>query len=169
MVKEKAVIIMGSGKDDKFSGIICKYLRNLGIKYERRVASAHKTPKKLLKILKEYEESEDRIVYITVAGRSNALSGFVDANSKYPVIACPPYSDKFSGLDVYSSLRMPSGVSPLVILEPENAALAVAKILSLANPKFGKRVFKYQKSIKARVESDDKKLREVGGMQNAFD
>ena len=161
MVNEKAVIIMGSGKDDKFSGIICKHLRNLGITYERRVASAHKTPKKLLKILKEYEESEDRIVYITVAGRSNALSGFVDANTKYPVIACPPYSDAFSGLDIYSSLRMPSGVSPLVILDPENAALAAAKILALTNPKLSNRVLEYQQNIKDIVERADKKFRSV--------
>ena len=58
--------------------------------YEFRVASAHKTPQKVLEILKEFEA--EKVVYVTVAGRSNALSAFVDANTSKPVIACPPYS-----------------------------------------------------------------------------
>ena len=73
-------------------------------------------------------------MYITVAGRSNALSGMVDANVTAPVIACPPYSDRFGGADLYSSLRMPSGVAPAVVLEPDGAALLAAKILALGDP-----------------------------------
>ncbi len=161
MVEEKIIIIMGSKKDEEFSNLICTCLNKLSVTYERRVASAHKTPQKLLKIIEEYEKMEDRIVYITIAGRSNALSGFVDANTKYPVIACPPCSNKFGYLDIYSSLRMPSGVSPLVILDPENAALAAAKILALTNPELSNRVLDYQQSIKAIVERADKKLRSV--------
>lgn len=161
MVEEKIIIIMGSKKDEEFSNLICTYLNKLSVTYERRVASAHKTPQKLLKIIEEYEKMEDRIVYITIAGRSNSLSGFVDANTKYPVIACPPCSNKFGQLDIYSSLRMPSGVSPLVILDPENAALAAAKILALTNPDLSNRVLDYQQSIKAIVERADKKLRSV--------
>ncbi len=161
MVEEKIIIIMGSKKDEEFSNLICNCLNKLSVTYERRVASAHKTPQKLLKIIEEYEKMEDRIVYITIAGRSNALSGFVDANTKYPVIACPPCSNKFGHLDIYSSLRMPSGVSPLVILDPENAALAAAKILALTNPELSDRVLDYQQSIKAIVERADKKLRSV--------
>jgi 5-(carboxyamino)imidazole ribonucleotide mutase len=161
MVEEKIIIIMGSKKDEEFSNLICSCLNKLSVTYERRVASAHKTPQKLLKIIEEYEKMEDRIVYITIAGRSNALSGFVDANTKYPVIACPPCSNKFGYLDIYSSLRMPSGVSPLVILDPENAALAAAKILALTNPELSNRVLDYQQSIKAIVERADKKLRSV--------
>jgi len=161
MVEEKIIIIMGSKKDEEFSNLICNCLNKLSVTYERRVASAHKTPQKLLKIIEEYEKMEDRIVYITIAGRSNALSGFVDANTKYPVIACPPCSNKFGHLDIYSSLRMPSGVSPLVILDPENAALAAAKILALTNPELSNRVLDYQQSIKAIVERADKKLRSV--------
>ena len=41
-----------------------------------------------------YESSGRRIIYITVAGRSNALSGVVACNTRYPVIACPPFKDK---------------------------------------------------------------------------
>ena len=103
-------------------GHTTRYLEDFGIEYKLRISSAHKTPRNILDILEEYKD--ERIVYIAVAGRSNALSGFVDANTIKPVIACPPYSDKFSGGDIYSSLRMPSAVAPMVVLEPDNAALA---------------------------------------------
>ena len=56
---------------------------------------------------------------------------------------------------------MPSGVSPLVILDPENAALAAAKILALTNPKLSNRVLEYQQNIKDIVEHADKKFRSV--------
>ena len=78
-------------------------------------------------------------MFVTVAGRSNALSGFFDPQVTSPVIACPPPSDAFGGADLWSSLRMPSGVAPLVVLEPANAALAAAKILGLADPAVGER------------------------------
>jgi phosphoribosylcarboxyaminoimidazole (NCAIR) mutase len=51
-----------------------------------------------------------------------------DANVAAPVIACPPYSESFGGADVFSSIRMPSGVCPALILEPANAARLAAKI-----------------------------------------
>jgi len=161
MVKDRVVIIMGSSGDEEFTRHIRSTLKMLGLPYELRISSAHKTPHRLLEMLEEYERSEDRIVYITVAGRSNALSGLVDANTLYPVIACPPQSGEFGGADIYSSLRVPSGVSPLVILEPENAALAAAKILALSNPEVRERVLSYQKSMKDKIELDDEKLRKT--------
>jgi phosphoribosylcarboxyaminoimidazole (NCAIR) mutase len=53
----------------------------------------------------------------------------VDANVVAPVIACPPYSEAFGGGDIFSTIRMPSGVAPALVLEPANAALLAAKIL----------------------------------------
>ena len=163
MTKDKVVLIMGSGSDEAFSLDIETALKGFGVKYEVRVASAHKTPKKVLHLLAEYEASEDRIVYITVAGRSNALSGFVDANTVHPVIACPPYSTKFSGADLYSSLRMPSGVCPLVVLEPANAALAAIKILALGNPRFEEGIRLQQQQNRDHVEEADERLRASRG------
>lgn len=154
---------MGSGSDETFSLDIETALKGFGVKYEVRVASAHKTPKKLLQLLAECEASEDRIVYITVAGRSNALSGFVDANTVHPVIACPPYSTKFSGADLYSSLRMPSGVCPLVVLEPASAALAAIKILALGNPRLEEGIRLHQQQNRSRVEEADERLRASRG------
>jgi 5-(carboxyamino)imidazole ribonucleotide mutase len=152
----KIVIIMGSGKDLEFAKKVEKIVKEFGIQCELRVASAHKTPDKVLKIIEENRNEE--IVYITIAGRSNALSGFVDANSSKPVIAAPPYSDKFGGADIFSSLRMPSGVAPLVVLGFEQAALAAVKILGLGNESLVKKIIKYQAVYKKRIEKEDKRI-----------
>ena len=96
----KAVIVMGSERDLDFSREIAKYLKLLGVAYEFRVASAHKTPEQALGIIKEFEA--EKVVYVTVAGRSNALSAFIDGNSSKPVIACPPYSESYGGVDIFS-------------------------------------------------------------------
>jgi 5-(carboxyamino)imidazole ribonucleotide mutase len=149
-MKGKAVIIMGSERDLEFCREIAKPLKALNVEYEFRVASAHKTPQKVLEILKEFEA--EKVVYITVAGRSNALSAFVDANTSKPVIACPPYSDKFGGVDIYSSLRVPSGIGSLVTIEPEGAALATAKILAIEDKEVEKRVKDYQADKKKEIE-----------------
>jgi len=149
-VNGKAVVLMGSEKDLEFCREIAKYLKALGVEYEFRVASAHKTPEQVLKILKELER--EKIVYVTVAGRSNALSAFVDANTSKPVIACPPYSEKFGGADIYSSLRVPSGIGSLVTVEPEGAAIAAAKILALEDKELEKRVKDYQSAKKKELE-----------------
>lgn len=158
----RVIIIMGSKSDLEFADRIAKALREFGVPFETRIASAHKTPEKVISILTENERKNEPIVYITVAGRSNALSGMVDANTRYPVIACPPYSEKFAGADVFSSLRMPSGVAPVVVLEPEAAALAAVKILSLVDTTLAGKIAEYQKRMKERLEREDEEVRGRG-------
>jgi 5-(carboxyamino)imidazole ribonucleotide mutase len=155
----KAVILMGSERDLEFCREIAKTLKTLGVAYEFRVASAHKTPQKVLDILKEFEA--EKVVFITVAGRSNALSGFVDANSSKPVIACPPYSEKFGGVDVYSSLRVPSGIGSVVTIEPEGAAIATAKILAIEDNAVEKRVKQYQVEKKKEIAKADEIIKNM--------
>jgi 5-(carboxyamino)imidazole ribonucleotide mutase len=156
-MKGKVIIIMGSERDLDFCDEIAKHLKSLGLEYLFRVGSAHKTPEKVLKIIKEYEKQ--KAVYVTVAGRSNALSAFVDANTTKPVIACPPYSEKYSGADIYSSLRVPSGVASVVMIEPEGAALAAAKMLAIQDEELEKRISDYQQSKKRDIEKADESTR----------
>jgi len=155
----KVVVLMGSEKDLEFAREIGKHLEAFGLDYEFRVASAHKTPEKILEMFKEYEG--ERVVYITVAGRSNALSAFVDANTAKPVIACPPYSDKFAGADIFSSLRVPSGIGSVVTLEPEGAAIAAAKIFALEDKKIAERVREYQLAKKREIEKADEAVKKL--------
>ena len=106
------VILMGSKADMEHARSIADALDKLGVEAVMRIGSAHKTPEHVLAMLQHYEADTRPKVYITIAGRSNALSAFVDGQVSAPVIACPPYSDKFAGGDLLSSLRAPSGVAP---------------------------------------------------------
>ena len=151
-------ILMGSRSDLKHAQAAATALSNLGIASEIRVGSAHKTPARLLALLEQYEADPRPKVYITIAGRSNALSGMVDAQVSAPVIACPPLSESFGGADIYSSLRMPSGVAPAVILDPEGAALFAAKILALADSTIRQRITALQKQNAERLIADDAEL-----------
>ena len=124
----KVVIIMGSTSDEPHAKKITDKLDEYNIKWEQHAASAHKEPKKVLDIL-ESNENNDHILYVTIAGRSNALSGFVAANSSIPTLACPPFSDKTDMLvNIHSTLQMPSNTPVLTVVDPGNCALAIKRI-----------------------------------------
>lgn len=151
-------ILMGSKSDQKHAQTVVAALERFGIEAQIRVASAHKTPAYLLDVLAKYEANERPKVYVTIAGRSNALSGMVDAQVSSPVIACPPPSESFGGVDIFSSLRMPSGVAPAVVLDPEGAALFAAKIFGLTDAAIREKVAALQKANADRLLSDDAEL-----------
>ncbi len=142
----QVIIIMGSKGDLAHAQSVAKTLKALEIPYEMRVCSAHKATLRLFEILQQYEQVHP-LIYITIAGRSNALSAVVDANTIHPVIACPPYSDRFGGMDILSSLRLPSGIASPTILEPEGAALLAAKILSLTDEQLAQRLKAYKQRL----------------------
>jgi 5-(carboxyamino)imidazole ribonucleotide mutase len=152
-------IIMGSASDLDHARKIQSELANYGIESELRIASAHKATEFCLKVLAEYEERPGVKVYITIAGRSNALSAVVDTHVTAPVIACPPYSDKYGGMDILSSLRMPSGVAPAVVTEPSGAALLAAKILSLHDPSLVPKIRATQSAATKKIIQDDTQVR----------
>jgi phosphoribosylaminoimidazole carboxylase PurE protein len=150
---------MGSKSDMDHGSKISDACKQYGLEPVLRIASAHKTPEYALAILREYEEDERPKVYITVAGRSNALSGFTDGSVSAPVIACPPPSDAYGGVDIYSSLRMPSGIAPAVVLEPANAALFAAKIFGVANAGIREQVRMSQQRAMHTILKDDARVR----------
>ncbi|SRR6266478_718997 len=156
----KVIIIMGSKSDLAHAQAAAKTLKTLEISYQVRICSAHKATQRLLQIVQEYEQTGP-LVYITIAGRSNALSAVVDANTRYPVIACPPYSDRFAGMDILSSLRLPSGIASPTILEPEGAALLAGKILALADPQLAQRLHDYQQRLTAELVQADQEVQQL--------
>ena len=128
--EKKVVILYGSQKDETFINNICFNLNKFNIEFSKYEASAHKKPHILLKVLDKYKDH--KLVWITVAGRSNALSGVVAAQTEQPCIACPPFQDKVDMLtNVHSSLQMPSSVPVMTVLDPYNAVLAANRILEL--------------------------------------
>ena len=126
--KNLVVVLAGSQSDKNWVEKIVSNLDN-SVYTKVHYCSAHKNPKELMRLLDLYNESENRnIIYITVAGMSNALSGVVAANTKNLVLAVPPFKDKMDMLvNVQSSLQCPSNVPVCTILNPKNVGLVVRR------------------------------------------
>ncbi|HLF24927.1 MAG TPA: AIR carboxylase family protein [Anaerolineae bacterium] len=162
MAQSLVVVLMGSQADEAHCRKIAEAARGFGLEAVLRIGSAHKTPEHVLAVLREYEADPRPKVYITVAGRSNALSGFTDGSVAAPVIACPPPGEAFGGADIFSSLRMPSGIAPAVVLEPANAALLAAKILGLSDPAVRAKVIEFQRKQMEKILVDDGAVKDEG-------
>jgi len=159
-------ILMGSPADAGHAERCAKTLADLGIPSRRHVASAHKTPLFVLQLVQQLDNMLGRLVYITLAGRSNALSAMLDAQTANPVIACPVIGSTWGGMEVLSSLYVPSGVANAVVLEPENAALAAAKILAVDDTVLYGRVLVSQHRRRAAVIEADARLNAQAGQGN---
>jgi 5-(carboxyamino)imidazole ribonucleotide mutase len=143
----KAVMLLGSTSDmDHANSIADMLTEDWGIESDILVGSAHKVPEKVFNLLTRMNE-EEGIVYVTIAGRSNALSGVVAANSVHPVLACPPFKDKADFMvNINSTLQMPSETPVLTVLDPKNCAASIARIFGLNDEKMrGKIVDRIQK------------------------
>jgi 5-(carboxyamino)imidazole ribonucleotide mutase len=128
----KAYILMGSTSDQDHGDKIAAALSAEGIESEFLAKSAHKDPRGVLDFVKE-KSKESKVVFITIAGRSNALSGVVAANTDKPVLACPPFADKTDYLvNIHSTLQMPSKTPVMCVVDPTNCALAASRILKLS-------------------------------------
>ncbi len=167
MNDQKVVVLMGSASDVPFAYRVGDFFEKerIPVKYEYRVSSAHKTPEKLLGELRTYEEAGDHIIYITVAGLSDALSGVVAGFSTYPVIACSPDAEKHGWAKIFSSTMTPKGVTVSYVAKPENAALMAAKIFALSNPALHREIEVYMRRTREAVEKADNSLKEKAGSQ----
>ncbi|XP_049742195.1 bifunctional phosphoribosylaminoimidazole carboxylase/phosphoribosylaminoimidazole succinocarboxamide synthetase isoform X3 [Elephas maximus indicus] len=129
----RVVVLMGSTSDLGHCEKIKKACGNFGIPCELRVTSAHKGPDETLRIKAEYEGDGIPTVFVAVAGRSNGLGPVMSGNTAYPVISCPPLTPDWGAQDVWSSLRLPSGLGCSTILSPEGSAQFAAQIFGLNN------------------------------------
>ncbi|XP_014787618.1 bifunctional phosphoribosylaminoimidazole carboxylase/phosphoribosylaminoimidazole succinocarboxamide synthetase [Octopus bimaculoides] len=129
----QVVVFMGSASDMAFCQKIQTYLEKLHLPCSMRVTSAHKCTESTLKLLAEYEGEGIPTVIIAVAGRSNGLGPVLAGNTNLPVINCPPLSSNWEQEDLWSSLRLPSGLGCATVIFPEAAAIHAAQILALSN------------------------------------
>lgn len=148
-------IVMGSPADLPHAEAIAAATSSYGIEVQMRIGSAHRTPEHVLKLLRDLDADPRPKVFITVAGRSNALSGFTDPQVLAPVIACPPPGDTE---DLWSSLSMPPGVASAVVREPVNAAMFAAKVLAPHDEKIAAAVQAAQQRQRDRVYAADEEL-----------
>ncbi|XP_035593066.1 multifunctional protein ADE2 isoform X1 [Oncorhynchus keta] len=129
----RVVVLMGSISDTDHCEKIRKACGSYGIPCDLRVTSAHKGPDETLRIKAEYEGDGVPTVFVAVAGRSNGLGPVMSGNTVYPVINCPPITPNWGAQDIWSSLRMPSGLGCSTVLSPEAAAQFAAQIFGLSD------------------------------------
>ena len=134
----KVVIIMGSQSDYKTMQLSAKILKKLGIKFETKIISAHRTPKRMYDFAKSAQKNNIGVI-IAGAGGSAHLPGMIGALTSLPVLGVPIESKKLKGLDSLLSIaQMPKGipVGTLAIGEDGaiNAALLAASIIGNSNP-----------------------------------
>ncbi|MGH2637841.1 MAG: AIR carboxylase family protein [Rhabdochlamydiaceae bacterium] len=155
---QKAVIIMGSKSDLDFCEKIKSSLASYSIESDTRIASAHRSPEYLLKLLREYADSGDQIVAITVAGLSDALSGVVAAQRLFPVLACPPDLEKHDLPKVFSSAYTPTDVPVAFVNDPVKASHFVAQIFALTNKQLAASIAKAVQDKKTLIEKSDTEI-----------
>lgn len=144
-------IVMGSESDKEFAGKLTAILDKWEVPYKLHVASAHKVPEKVLEIVNGYNASDEPTCYITIAGRSNGLSGVIAASSVHPVIACPPFGSKEDMmLNMNSTLMMPSDTPVMMVVDPQNAAMAVLRVLANSDKDLQEKVDAHIKEVKAK-------------------
>lgn len=141
-------ILLGSDSDLPHAEKIAEWLKKFEIPYEIKTISAHKVPEMLVEYIRQ-KNSEREVIYVTIAGRSNGLSGVTAGSSIHPVIACPPFKDKDDyAINIHSTLQMPSDTPVLTILEPQNVALSIARIFGLAHENVQKKVMERINEVK---------------------
>ena len=147
-------VIMGSKSDWKTMIHCSDMLKKFNVKHEVKVISAHRTPKRLHKFLKEAEKNKIEII-IAAAGMSAHLAGVTASLTILPVLGVPTES-KLKGLDsLLSTVQMPSGipVGTLAIGKAGaiNAALLAVSILSTRYEKINKKLVLYRKNFEKKV------------------
>ena len=148
-------VIMGSKSDWAGTMEHCSQtLKQFGITHEVRVISAHRTPKRLHKFLKDAEKNKIEII-IAAAGMSAHLAGVTAALTTLPVLGVPTES-KLKGLDsLLSTVQMPSGipVGTLAIGKAGaiNAALLAVSILAIKNKKIENKLIAYRSNFEKKV------------------
>ena len=135
----KVCVIMGSQSDYKTMRFATKVLKALKINYEKKIISAHRTPKRMFEFSTN-AESKNISVIIAAAGGSAHLPGMVAAMTTIPVIGVPIESKKLRGLDsLLSIVQMPKGIPVATVAIGKdgaiNSALLAASILSLKDKK----------------------------------
>ena len=143
-------ILLGSEKDKDWAAKIQKELDHWKIPHKVHVVSAHKVPELLIQLLQKYNQSPEPLCYVTIAGRSNGLSGVTAGSTIHPVIACPPFADKDDmATNINSTLQMPSDVPVLTVLDPANVALCIVRMFALSNTELRQKYEEHLKKVKA--------------------
>ena len=166
MKKIKAAIVVGSDSDLPIINITTKILDELGIAYSIAVASAHRTPDKVIKFVKDSEKA-GADVFIAAAGMAAALPGVIASKTLKPVIGLPIEGKTLGGQDaLFSIVQMPPGVPVATVAIGKagaaNAGILAAEILALNDNRLYKKLVAYRKKMADLVNQKDAKLQKFG-------
>ena len=156
----KVSIVMGSQSDYKTMKLAVKILKNMGIKFETKIISAHRTPERMYNFANSAERKNIGVI-IAGAGGSAHLPGMISALTSVPVLGVPIESKKLKGLDSLLSIaQMPKGipVGTLAIGEDGaiNAGLLAASIIANNNPNVKKKLNNWRLSQTKSVKRNPK-------------
>jgi phosphoribosylamine--glycine ligase len=151
------LILMGSDSDAPIMQGAVDILRELAIPCEMTVASAHRSPDRVMRLVREAPGRGVR-VFIVGAGAAAHLAGVVAAHTSLPVIGVPIDSSALKGLDaLLSTVQMPPGVpvATVSIGKPgaTNAGVLTAQILALSDPGLAARLAQYKTRLAEKVEA----------------
>ena len=151
---------MGSQSDFKTMKLTVKILKSLGIKFETKIISAHRTPKRMYDFALQAEKNNIGVI-IAGAGGSAHLPGMISALTSIPVLGVPIESKKLKGLDsLLSIVQMPKGipVGSLAIGNDGavNAGLLAASIIANTNSRIKKKLNDWRLSQTKSVNKNPK-------------
>jgi len=152
----QVLILMGSDSDAPIMKGAADVLRELDVTYEMTVASAHRSPARVQRLLAD-APARGVQVFIVGAGAAAHLAGMVAGHTAKPVIGVPIDSSPLLGLDaLLSTVQMPPGVPVATVAIGKagatNAGVLAAQILALANPELAKRLELYKARLAEKVE-----------------
>ena len=156
------LILMGSDSDAPVMQGAVDLLRELQIACEMTVASAHRSPERVMRLVREAPGRGVK-VFIVGAGAAAHLAGVVAAHTTLPVIGVPIDSSALKGLDaLLSTVQMPPGVpvATVSIGKPgaTNAGVLAAQVLALGDAGLSARLVEYKKKLAEKVEAAAQKL-----------
>ncbi len=153
----KVCVVMGSKSDMEIAKKCISVLKEFGVDYEVYVASAHRTPQKVVEIA-----NSDADVFICIAGMSAALPGVLASHTLKPVIGVP-VSGKINLDAILSMVQMPPGipVATVALDGGKNAALLAIRILAIKYPEIEAKLKEYMETMKEDVEKDSEDVRSV--------
>src|SRR5206468_11796560 len=151
------LIRMGSDSDAPIMQAAVEVLRELGISSEMTVASAHRSPERVMRLVREAPGRGVK-VFIVGAGAAAHLGGVVAAHTTKPVIGVPIDSSALNGLDaLLSTVQMPPGVpvATVSIGKPgaTNAGVLAAQILAVGDKAIAKKLVEYKRKLADKVEA----------------
>ena len=156
------LILMGSDSDAPVMSAAGQALTELGLTWEMTVASAHRSPERVMRLVAEAPGRGVK-VFIVGAGAAAHLAGVVAAHTSRPVIGVPIDSSALKGLDaLLSTVQMPPGVpvATVAIGKPgaTNAGVLAAQMIALGNATVAGRLDQYKKRLAEKVEAAAEKL-----------